>query len=75
MGTDVLYIDGRCTAEQVLLDVQNQIRGKDIKDMAVVYRDNEGYLRSCVTELKAESLYFMGAVLQRRALNQLEDWD
>jgi len=73
MTVEVLYIDDKVTAEQVLLDVSNQIKEHKAVNLAVIYKDSNGYYRSCTTDMDISELHFFGAMLQRRALKELEE--
>ena len=63
MTVEVLYIDDKVTAEQVLLDVTNQIKEHKAVNLAIIYKDSSGYYRSCTTDMDISELHFFGAML------------
>ena len=48
---EVLYTDGETTPEQVMLDVSNDLKDGGITDLAIIYKDKNGYYQSCVTNI------------------------
>lgn len=67
----VLFSGDRVTPEQVLRDVLAKV--DDLEAVAVVYREKDsGHWSNCISNMPANVLYFMGAVLQRRAMRMLE---
>lgn len=69
---EVIYTGKEATTEQIFIDAQNQINKCNSKNLAIIFKDNNGHYQSFTTDMHIEELSFLGTMLQRRAEKQLE---
>ena len=70
---EVIYTGKKATTEQIFIDAQNQINKCNAENLALIFKDKNGDYQSFITDMMAEELYFLGAMLKRRAVRQLEE--
>ena len=74
MSILVLCKDGKASPNQILIETLDDIKGKNITEFALIYKDNKEkiyYRRNTI--MPSEILHFFGTLLQRDALECVED--